>query len=216
MGNSITTAEEMENIYLNALIDPNRVDERNTEYLWLWDMLELEGFILDVGCCESKLAETLAKLGVFKEVWGIDIRAYPNAPFRFIQEDIRRTSLPTEHFDQIVAISTIEHVGMKAYGNDWLDPVHGDRMAILEMYRILADRGSMYITLPYGKSMGDYWIRYYNRNTLSNLLFGLDYEPTYYCKVNGKWVECSEGKAEEMPSGEGALPNAIVCVWVVK
>ncbi|MGB9684418.1 MAG: class I SAM-dependent methyltransferase [Candidatus Bathyarchaeales archaeon] len=215
MGYTLTAAE-IEHIYKSALIVQGRVHERNTEYLWLWDMLELEGDILDVGCVDSKLAETLAKLGVFKEVWGIDIRPYPNAPFRFIQEDIRRTSLPTEYFDQIVAISTIEHVGMNCYGNSWIDPVHGDRMAILEMYRILADGGDMYITLPYGNSIGDYWIRYYNKNTLNNLLYGLGYDATYYRKIGDKWVECNEEEAAKMPSGEGALPNAIVCVWVVK
>ncbi|MEM3618223.1 MAG: class I SAM-dependent methyltransferase [Candidatus Bathyarchaeia archaeon] len=215
MGNTLTT-EEMERIYKGALIDPKRTDERNTEYLWLWDVLELEGRILDVGCCESRLAETLAELGVFSEVWGIDIRPYPTGRFRFLQEDIRRTSLPTEYFDQIVAISTLEHLGMNCYGNKWLDPVHGDRMAILEMYRILKHRGYMYITLPYGNSLGNYWIRYYNKNTLNNLLFGLDYEATYYRKIGNKWVECEEEEAAKTPSGEGALPQAIVCVWVVK
>jgi SAM-dependent methyltransferase len=215
MFNTLNIAE-VKKIYKERLIVPNRTDERNTEYLWLWDWLELDGTILDVGCCESRLAETLASLGVFKEVWGIDIRPYPNAPFRFIQEDIRRTSLPTRYFDQIVAISTIEHVGMKAYGNTWIDPVHGDRMAILEMYRILKDNGYMYITVPYGKSLGDYWIRYYNKNTLDNLLFGLDYSPTFYRKLGSEWVECSEGEAAQMPSGEGALPQAIACIMVVK
>jgi SAM-dependent methyltransferase len=215
MGNTLTI-KEIDEIYKGRLIVPNRTDERNTEYLWLWDWLELAGVILDVGCCESRLAETLAILDAFKEVWGIDIRPYPNAPFRFIQEDIRRTSLPTRYFDQIVAISTIEHVGMKAYGNSWLDPVYGDRMAVLEMFRILKDNGYMYITLPYGKSLGDYWIRYYNRTTLDNLFFGLDYSPTYYRKLGNEWVECSEEEAAQMPSGEGALPQAIACVMVVK
>jgi SAM-dependent methyltransferase len=215
MGNTLNIAE-IEKIYKERLIVPNRTDERNTEYLWLWDCFELDGTILDVGCCESRLAETLVSLDVFKEVWGIDIRPYPNAPFRFIQEDIRRTSLPTRYFDQIVAISTIEHVGMKAYGNTWIDPVHGDRMAILEMYRILKDNGYMYITVPYGKSLGDYWIRYYNKNTLDKLLFGLDYSPRYYRKLGSELVECSEGEAAQMPSGEGALPQAIACIMVVK
>ena len=67
MGNTLSIAE-VEKIYKERLIVPNRADERNIEYLWLWEWLELEGTILDVGCCESRLAETLASLGVFEEV----------------------------------------------------------------------------------------------------------------------------------------------------
>jgi len=189
-------------------------DEREVEYRWVWRNLVSEGRILDVGCCESRLAEVLTDLGY--EVWGIDLRDYANPPFNFVREDIRRTSFRSAFFDQIIAVSTIEHVGMKAYGNTWIEEVHGDRMAILEMYRILKPSGTILITLPYGASRDHYWIRYYNKDKLEGLLWGLKWEATYYRKVNNQWHECPESEAGKAPSGEGALPQAIVCVRALK
>jgi len=192
------------------LLNPTRTNERNTEYIWVWRNLIPEGRILDVGCCESRLAEVLSGLGY--AVWGIDLRDYPNAPFHFVKGDIRRTSFQSSFFNQIIGVSTIEHVGMKAYGNTWIDQAHGDRMAILEMYRILELSGTMLITLPYGASEGNYWLRCYNKDSLKRLLWGLNWEATYYCKQGNTWRRCPEYEASQMPSGEGSLPNAIVCV----
>jgi len=200
--------------YYQALLaeSAKREDERETEYRWVWSNLIPKGRILDVGCCESKLAEVLFKLGY--EVWGIDLRGYSNAPFNFVREDIRRTSFSSDFFDQIIAVSTIEHVGMNAYGNTWIDEAHGDRMAILEMYRILKPTGTMLITLPYGASKDYYWIRYYNNDRLERLLWGLKWQGTYYRKQDNEWHRCPESEAERAPSGEGALPQAIVCLRV--
>jgi len=210
LGNSVTVAD-IPSEY-QALWAGRGKDEREVEYRWVWKNLAPKGSeILDVGCCESRLAEVLAHLGW--QVVGIDIRECAPSlhPIYIYKSDIRRTPI-LGRFDQILAISTIEHVGMRAYGNTWLDEAHGDRMAILEMNRILCAKGDMLITLPFGSSKGDYWIRYYNAATLHLLLWGFDYEPTFYLKEGDLWKECGEREAELMPSGEGALPNAIVCL----
>jgi len=200
-------------------------DEREVEYRWVWKnlapkehylYLKVSSVLLDVGCCESEFAEILHRNGWL--IWGIDIRdCRASHAFPFFQGDIRRTPFASSSFDQIIAVSSIEHVGMRCYGNEWIDFKHGDRMAILEIYRILRRSGSILLTLPYGSSVGDYWIRYYNEKTLTELLFGLTPTSlTYYLKENGRWRECLESEASQMPSGEGALPNAVVCAKVVK
>jgi len=71
------------------------------------------------------LSIELACLG-FK-VYGLDVSNYkltrPN--FTFVKEDIRSTSFPNNFFDIVIAISTIEHIGLGYYG-DKLDR-HGDK-----------------------------------------------------------------------------------------
>ncbi len=56
------------------------------------------------------LSTILPALGY--EIAGLDIKFLPTSgpQFQFVQEDIRRTTFPDEHFDAIVAVSTIERV----------------------------------------------------------------------------------------------------------
>jgi len=191
----------------------NRKDERAVEYPWVWENLTSSGRILDVGCGESGVCDELAKLGCY-EVYGIDIRDVKPKGWIFIKADIRRTNFPCGFFDQIVCISTLEHIGMKAYGNNWIDEINGDRMALLEMNRVLKVGGSMLITVPYG-SKGDYWVRFYNRHTLKGLLEGFNWKAEYVKYVNGEWKPCSPS-ADVLPPRTGGLPNAVALIKVIK
>ncbi len=72
--------------------------------------------ILDVGCTNSWLSISLASLG--HEVYGVDMRSYsfshPNLVF--FQGDV--LNLKETGFDAVVALSTLEHVGLGAYGEE--------------------------------------------------------------------------------------------------
>ena len=87
---------------------------------------------------------------------------YPN--FQFAQGDIRHTDFEDGFFDAIVAISTIEHVGI-------LDgDRQGDVKAIKEMTRILAKEGVMLITIPYGKEQTiDNFQKVYDEKAVNDL-----------------------------------------------
>lgn len=105
--------------------------------------------VLDVGTCDSSLSYELIRRGF--EVRGIDLNPciHPKAMI-FEQGDIRKTNFPDYFFDYVIAVSTIEHVGLSGrYGVIEEDP-SGDNRAIEEMTRILKPNGRLIITMPFG------------------------------------------------------------------
>jgi SAM-dependent methyltransferase len=124
--------------------------ERLVEYPWLLRSLKLVKVgsrILDVGCAEGFLHYELIAKGY--EVWGIDIRdEFPKHPnLRFIKGDIMKSPFPDNFFDAVIAISTVERIGLSAYGDALCE--NGDFEAMEEIHRILRKDGLAFITLPF-------------------------------------------------------------------
>jgi len=120
--------------------------------------------ILDIGCCESNLAKTLAELGF--DVIGIDINYCDICPARLLQANILETEFEPNSFDIILAISTVEHIGLSCYGQKVQDN-NGDIITMQKIYRWLKPNGIAIITVPYGKPHHPPWFeRVYNKDTL--------------------------------------------------
>jgi 2-polyprenyl-3-methyl-5-hydroxy-6-metoxy-1,4-benzoquinol methylase len=95
--------------------EPLRPTDRYIEYPFVLNNIELRPNILDVGCSGSMLPLLLKSLGY--EVHGIDIRDYlPKNKFMFTKGSICSTNYDDNEFDTIIAISTIEHIGLERYG----------------------------------------------------------------------------------------------------
>jgi len=145
--------------------------------------------ILVVGCAGDVITTILCALNY--KTWGLDIKfvplKYPN--FQFLQGDIRHTNFQDGFFDAIVAVSTIEHVGIIDGDR------HGDLKAIKEMIRILAKGGVMLITVPYSKEKTvDSFQRVYDDREIKNLLKGFSIEKKFefYKQDNkGYWMQTS-------------------------
>jgi 2-polyprenyl-3-methyl-5-hydroxy-6-metoxy-1,4-benzoquinol methylase len=121
---------------------------RTAEYRFVLKNLPPVGStILDIGCCDSLLALKLAEKGY--QVYGIDTRRYSekHSNFTFVQEDILGTTFPNGFFDAVIAVSTVEHIGLGAYG----DPIHdnADILAVREIHRILKPDGRLIVTTPF-------------------------------------------------------------------
>jgi len=98
--------------------------------------------VLLAGCAGDPLSTILPALGY--ETYGLDVKhvaiKYPR--FHFVRGDIRRTEFPNNYFDAVIAVSTIEHVGVMEGDYD------GDRKAIREIVRILKPGGLCLVTCP--------------------------------------------------------------------
>jgi SAM-dependent methyltransferase len=178
----------------------NKQDERPSEYRFIFS--ELTPFlqkkernkikILDVGGAESLLSQTLADLGF--DTYVIDINEVDHGKAKFIKENILNYDFPNDFFDIIIAISTIEHVGLPCYYQKIID-LDGDIKAMEKIYKWLKKGGNALITLPYGKPHHPpTFERVYNQETLKErILKGkwIIVKIEFYANF-GKWKSCKE------------------------
>jgi ubiquinone/menaquinone biosynthesis C-methylase UbiE len=77
----------------------------------------------------------------------------PPQSVKYVKADIRQTGLPDNFFDAIIVISTIEHIGMPAYGQEVIEE-DGDLKAMKEIQRIVKPGGYIFLTTPFrGKEL---------------------------------------------------------------
>jgi len=111
------------------------------------DNLEIEkGMrVLDLGCCDSNLSEVLQKQGC--EAWGVDLRPYTNAPFKFFQEDFLKCKLPENYFDIVVDVSTLHHLGVGYLDSPGaVEDFDADIKAVRKIFEILKPGGLFYVS----------------------------------------------------------------------
>lgn len=179
--------------------------QRAVEYPWVLRQLKLlkpGALILDVGCAESMLSHELVARKF--RVVGIDIRDYPfkNKSMHFMKKNVLNTGFPDGIFDAVILVSTIEHIGLKAYGQKIIDD-EGDVKTIKELHRILKPSGYLIMTTPF---IGDQpfritnFERNYNRHRLMELTknFETIIEDYFYPEPRGrrlKWTKLNKEQA---------------------
>ena len=149
--------------------------------------------ILDVGSRGSGLAKMIEKFGGDRwRVVGIDL-ASDGCDARV---DARYSAFRDEAFDQVVCISTMEHIGLSCEIND----EQGDTKAMAEIYRVLKKGGSAIVTMPFGRKVAthEYTHRVYNRQTLAKLVRSFSVtKKAFYRYTPSRWIKCSQNAAEK-------------------
>jgi 2-polyprenyl-3-methyl-5-hydroxy-6-metoxy-1,4-benzoquinol methylase len=169
--------------------------------------------ILDVGCRYSMLSVQLASLG--HDVHGIDINNYKHTHPNFIfhKGDILNPNFNKNYFDVVIALSTIEHIGLGRYGDR--EDVEGDIKAVRQILGIIKPGGQLLITLPFGKAVKTNWFRVYNMEKIRKLLTGFKITNKYFFKEkNRSWVPTVVGDAEKIDSSK--KPMAVIFVKAIK
>ena len=154
--------------------------------------------ILDVGSAGSGLVQAIRDFGKSWQVFGIDL-AKSGCDARM---DARSMGFADATFDQVISISTIEHID-------------GDMKAMREISRLLKKGGSAVITVPYGKGKKPEH-RIYNRNTLYKLAAGLSIaKKEFYRYDSGKWKKCGQAVADRVDVQVPAYLHSAVCACLV-
>ena len=143
-------------IDVESLGESSVLDGRTIEYGFVISRLARlpVGKLLDVGCVArvNPVVSTMCELGW--KVYGIDIRDYkythPN--FKFIRGDITEQLLRDDFFDAIIAISTLEHIGIKGRYGIKKGEEGKDLFTVGEIRKYLKPGGTLIITLPYNEA----------------------------------------------------------------
>lgn len=200
------------------------VSERVIEYAFVVKHLKnlSGGKVLDVGCTNpgNCLSTILAAMGF--DVYGIDLHEFKvrYSKLNFSIQDIRATSFPDQFFDRIIAVSTIEHIGLGGrYGITESDP-EGDKKAIKEMLRILKPDGKLLVTVPYTNkfTVMASLARFYDRQRLRDYLFdNLLIEAEEYAVIDekGYWATCTELRASEVDVSKSGGFNSAIAMFQV-
>lgn len=127
-----------------------RVDERSVEVPWLCLSLGQPKRILDVGSAEAQYLDALLLTGA--EVVLLDLRPLHVVPVGAHVFTGSAGAMPnewTEAFDLVTCVSTLDHIGLAAYGHD---PDPGAlKASIHEMWRVLVSGGALLLTIPFGR-----------------------------------------------------------------
>jgi SAM-dependent methyltransferase len=163
------------------------VNERIVEIPHVYRALarvEPGGKIADVGAVESLVALSLAMLGY--DVTAIDLRPYPfeHPKLRSVTGPVEDWDERPETFDAIVCLSTIEHVGLGAYGEDATDD-RADIAAMKRMRELLKPGGLLVLTTRFGTAGEDEFQRTYDRPRLEELLEGWQVEELTILRRDG-------------------------------
>lgn len=201
--------------------------ERTVEVPWLLSRVK-EGTALDVGAAESCYTMDLFEQGVSHLVMN-DIRHIDA-----LQDDERAECLvgdirkihpdDTGLFDNVLCISTLEHIALEAYDQprevpqNW-SAYYPQREAFHHMMKFLAPDGQMLVTIPYGKYEDCGWVIVYDEGMINELKHHYNViEETYYTMTNrhkDTWVECTKARCPKKGMdhyNNGMRANSVVCM----
>lgn len=174
----------------------NEVNERIVEVPYAMGvaaMLPPAARVLDVGAAESTLSLSLASLGL--EVIAADLRPYPfeHPRLRSMVGPIEEWSGPDEPLDAVFCVSSLEHFGLGAYG----EQASGgdlDRLVVEVFAGWLRPGGELVLTAPYGAWEVDEHQRVYDAPHLDALLAGWRVLDRRVCVQTGpdRWERVDE------------------------
>jgi hypothetical protein len=188
-----------------------RLDERVVEYPWVISRLcEHATHLLDAGSAlnfEFLLQQpSLRKKNVVLYTLAAEYQALLRENVSYVYGDLRRTILRDQVFEEIVCISTLEHIGLDntlIYTRDQrYNEMHllDYRDVVREFRRLLTANGRIFLTVPYGKYQNHGWLQQFDHNLLHDAFQVFDgriEDQAFYRYTSEGWVwanaaECAD------------------------
>jgi len=216
------------------------LDERVVEFPWVLARLEQGGGrLLDAGSALNFLyilnQEALVrKRIVIYTLAPEDVIKGPN--ISYVYGDLRQTLFHDRAFDEIVCISTLEHIGMdntRLYSTD----AHFEEnrptdylRAVQEFNRILKPGGRLLVTVPYGRPEYHGWLQQFDRTMVDAVLhtFGGTASAAAYYRYGARgWqISSADGcsdctyfdihRRQDYEADYVAAARAVACLEMVK
>ncbi len=171
------------------------------------------GKVLDFGNNDSLFTFHLASTG-FK-VTGADLFEYgfnhPNIEFK--KGDFLKNEFEQGSYDAALAISALEHVGLKAYRSDLYK--NGDLAVSAKVRTLLKPGGIFIITMPYGTEHEDNFLRIYDKKRVELLIKDFTVaEKRFYIRDHamGNWHEADEETAGKVRYSRNRGVDCVICL----
>jgi SAM-dependent methyltransferase len=176
------------------------LDERVVEYPWFISRVSQEkGKLLDAGSILNfgyiLQHPKLKKKDVTIVTLEPEANCYWQDRISYLFADLRDLPLKDDWFDEVVSLSTLEHIGMDnsiySLNPEWREKKTFDFLkAVSELKRVTKPGGKVYITVPYGKYTDFGWYQQFNAEMIDRMIdtFAPDKViETYYCYESGGW-----------------------------
>lgn len=179
----------------------NMKGDRDIEYSWVVAHIpDGGGLALDFGSGPGWMALAAARKGF--QVTALDMMPvrwfYVHPGLTFVQGDILRPLFPPEHFDLIINVSAIEHVGISGRYDVVAANPDGDLEAMAALKRVLRPGKLMLLTIPIGQDRTFQPLhRVYGPERLPRLLAGWEIleQESWLKDQHNLWVRADEAVA---------------------
>lgn len=196
---------------------PPATNERVVEIPWVLSRLRVSGRVLEVGYAFAEPAYLTALLRSGVRLVGADLATRDVEGMETVEADVRSLPFEAGAFDQVLLVSTLEHVGADntVYGLGAELDAEAGLDALRELRRVLRRNGSLLVTVPLGEP-GDYgWFRQEDVAGW-NALYGragffVEEQEAYELTPEG-WRATRDFRAEGVRYGvRGPAASAVLC-----
>lgn len=157
------------------------IDERIIEYPWVMSNLPREqGILLDAGSALNFVEILNHKKLNNKQIIIVNLGPESNCfwekKISYLFTDLRQLPFLDNHFDIIICISTLEHIGMDntmIYTNNqkYQEDKSKDYLkVVLELKRVLKSNGTLLLTVPFGRYQNFQFFQQFNQEMVDKIL----------------------------------------------
>ena len=173
-------------------------DERVVEYPWLLGVGP-GGRVLDAGSTLNHAHILDRFLPMLDSLTIVTLSpeevSFPERGVTYVYADLRELPFEDDSFDEVISLSTLEHIGMdnSFYAPDAgraADPGRELDRAIAELRRVVAAGGRILVTVPYGRAEDHGWLHQLDRAAVQRLIeaFGpAEHEVAVFLYTSDGW-----------------------------